>query len=78
MSGRIRPAVAFTFQEDTPYYRREERTAEVTFDKKQITFKAKRYGTLVTVHMSNNDFDEFLTWYNIAKGLEKARVDEAE
>ena len=75
MNERIRPAVGFKFQENTPYYRKENRLCEVTFDRKNIIFHFERYGSVYSIHMHNDDFDEFLTWYNIAKSLEQARLD---
>jgi hypothetical protein len=42
-------------------------------DKKAVSFRFIRWGNKMTVKISREDFDDFLTWYHMAHGLEKAQ-----
>ena len=63
---RKEPAVAFKFAENTTY-KSGERLCEITFDRKSLEFRFDRWGQTMCVKMSNEDFDAFQTWYQIAR-----------
>lgn len=66
------PKIAFKFAEENRYSQRP-RQCTVDMDKKAVSFRFIRWGNKMTVKISREDFDDFLTWYHMAHGLEKAQ-----
>ena len=76
------PKIAFKFAEASKYSQKKRECA-VDLDKKGVNFRFSRWDRKMTVSISREDFDDFLTWFHMADSLEKAhqkrnRLDETE
>ena len=76
------PKIAFKFAE-VNNYSKKHRECQVDLDKKGVNFRFTRWGNKMTVVISREDFDDFLTWFHMADSLDRAhqkrdRLDESE
>lgn len=68
------PKIIFKFAEWSIYSGRRQRKCSVTIEEKSVCFRFNRYGQIAAVHMAKEDFDDFLTWYHMAQGLDQAHA----